>query len=384
MIAECIGALSLGVWIYLVFARGGFWRMRMKDLPSSAAPLPSRRVAVIVPARNEAPVIGQTIRSLLRQAYGGVVQIFLVDDHSSDGTAKIARHAAEKADCLTVIQAGPLPDGWTGKMWALSEGVRAATSFLPDYYWFTDADIVPEPDNLSGLVALAETGAFDLVSLMVKLRCKSFAERMLIPAFVFFFFKLYPPAWVVRADKRTAAAAGGCILIRPAALARIGGVAAIRDQLIDDCALARAVKTGGRIWLGLTARARSVREYGSFGEIGRMISRTAFTQLHHSALMLWGVIVAMTVTYLAPAVLLGMGRLPAAFGLAAWLLMAIAYWPTLRLYRVSPLWAPLLPIIAGFYLGATIYSAVQYWVGHGGMWKDRVQDRRMASLHPNT
>jgi hopene-associated glycosyltransferase HpnB len=376
MIAECIGTSSLGAWIYLVFARGGFWRMRIEDLPSSAARVPSRRVAVIVPARNEAAVIRQTIGSLLRQDHHGSVHVFLVDDHSADGTAEIARHAAEQAgrpDSLTVIQAGALPGGWTGKLWALSEGVQAATSFAPDYYWFTDADVVHEPDNLSGLLARAETG-FDLVSLMVRLRCASFAERMLIPAFVFFFFKLYPPAWVGRPDKRTAAAAGGCILICPAALARIGGIAAIRNQLIDDCALARAVKPGGRIWLGLTSRARSVREYGSFGEIGRMISRTAFTQLHHSALLLAGVIAAMIITYIAPPLLLGRGSWTAGFGLAAWLLMAVAYWPTLRFYKLSWLWAPLLPITAGFYLGATIYSAVQYWAGQGGVWKDRVQD----------
>lgn len=377
MIAECIGALSLGVWIYLVFARGGFWRMRIDDLPVSGTRVPSRRVAVIVPARNEASVIRGTIKSLLRQDYHGTVHVFLVDDHSSDGTAEIARHAAEQAgrpDCLMVIQAGALPAGWTGKLWALAEGVQAATSFAPDYYLFTDADIVHEPDNLSGLLARAETGGFDEVSLMVKLRCASFAERMLIPAFVFFFFKLYPPTWVGRSDKRTAAAAGGCILIRPAALARIGGIGAIRNKLIDDCALARAVKPGGRIWLGLTSRARSVREYGSFSEIGRMISRTAFTQLRHSALLLCAVIAAMVITYIAPPLLLGMGSWAAACGLAAWLLMALAYWPTLRFYKVSWLWAPLLPIIAGFYLGATIYSAVRYWAGQGGMWKGRVQD----------
>jgi hopene-associated glycosyltransferase HpnB len=361
--------------------------MKVEDSPSGGTAVRNRRVAVIVPARNETLVIGQTIHSLLRQAYDGAVQIFLVDDHSSDGTPEMARHAADEAGCpdrLSVIQAGPLPDGWTGKLWALSEGVRAATLFIPDYYWFTDADIVHEPDNLSSLLARVETGGFDLVSLMVKLHCESLAERMLIPAFVFFFFKLYPPAWVSRMDKRTAAAAGGCILIRPAALARMGGVAAIRNQLIDDCALARAVKPGGRIWLGLTARARSLREYGSFGEIGHMIARTAFTQLHHSALLLCGVVFAMTITYIAPLVLLGIGGHAAAFGLAAWLLMASAYWPTLHVYRLSPLWAPLLPIVAAFYLGATVYSAVEYWAGRGGVWKDRVQGRRSSCVQTST
>jgi hopene-associated glycosyltransferase HpnB len=363
--------------------------MRIDDLRPSATPLSARRVAVIVPARNEAPVIGQTIQSLLRQDYKGPAHIFLADDHSSDNTAEIARRAAEEAGCperLTIIQAGRLPEGWTGKLWALSEGVRAATSFCADYYWFTDADVVHEPENLSRLLVRAEAGGFDLVSQMVKLHCEALAERMLIPAFVFFFFKLYPPAWVARTDKRTAAAAGACILIRPAALTRIGGFAGIRNQLIDDCALARAVKRGGRIWLEPTARANSLRQYGSLGEIGRMIARTAFTELRHSALLLCGVIFGMVITYIAPPALLGMGWLAAALAVVAWLLMAIAYWPTLRFYRLSPLWVLFLPIIAAFYLGATVYSAVQYWAGRGGFWKDRVQDYRRpgaAALHRN-
>jgi len=377
MIAACIGALSLAIWIYLVFARGGFWRMRSGDQALTGILPPSRRVAAIVPARNEAQTVGQAIQSLLQQDYAAPLHIFLVDDHSSDETANIARRAAQQAgrpDCVTIVEAGPLPRGWTGKLWALSEGIKAAESFAADYYWFTDADILHLPDNLAGLVARAEAGGFDLVSLMVKLRCESFAERMLIPAFVFFFFKLYPPAWVARMDKRTAAAAGGCILIHPRALTRIGGIAAIRDQLIDDCALARAVKFGGPIWLGPTSKASSLRAYGSFKDIGRMIARSAFTQLRHSALLLCGVIIAMTITYVAPPLLLGMGRGAAAFGLGAWLLMAVAYWPTLRFYRLSLFWAPLLPLIALFYLGATIYSAVQYWAGEGGRWKGRIQD----------
>ncbi|HXZ34012.1 MAG TPA: glycosyltransferase [Terriglobales bacterium] len=378
MIAGWVGALSLGVWIYLLLARGRFWAIKVEDMPAYNPTLPGCRIAVIVPARDEAPVIARTVDSLLRQDYLGPVQIFLVDDHSSDNTADIAKCAAEEsgnANRLTVIQAGPLPDGWTGKLWALSEGVQAASSFAPDYYWFTDADVVHAADDLSSLFARAETGGFDLVSMMVKLRCESFAERMLIPAFVFFFFKLYPPRWVASPEKRTAAAAGGCILIRPAALTRAGGIAAIRDQLIDDCALARAVKReGGRISLGLSSRAKSLREYGTFQEIGRMIARSAFTQLNHSTVLLCAVICAMAITYLAPIVLLGSGRWPAAFGLAAWLLMTVTYWPTVRWFKLSPRWAPLLPFTALFYLGATIVSALQYWAGQGGVWKGRVQD----------
>jgi hopene-associated glycosyltransferase HpnB len=376
MIAAWVGALSLAIWIYLAFARGGFWRIGVDDQALTATFLP-RRVAVIVPARNEAPTIGQAIESLLRQDYPGRLHIFLVDDHSSDNTAEVARRAAREAgrpDRLTIVEAAPLPSGWTGKVWALSEGLKAAASFAPDYFWFTDADIVHQPDNLSRLLARAEGGGFDLLSLMVKLRSESFAERMLIPAFVFFFFKLYPPAWVARPDKRTAAAAGGCILIRPSALTRIGGIAAIRDELIDDCALARAVKCSGPIWLGPTSRAGSLRAYGSFSEIGRMIARSAFTQLRHSTWLLGGVIIAMTIVYIAPPLLLGRGGWAAVFSLAAWFLMALTYWPTLRFYRLSPVWAPLLPLIAAFYLGATVYSATQYWAGRGGVWKGRIQD----------
>lgn len=353
--------------------------MRIEDLPAGGSALPIHRVAVVVPARDEAPVIAQAVQSLLHQDYTGVLRIYVVDDHSSDDTAEIARVAAESAgrsDELVVIQADPLAAGWTGKLWALAQGVQAATAFSPDYYWFTDADITHDPHNLANLLAKAESADLDMVSLLVKLRCKSLAERMLIPAFVFFFFKLYPPAWVASPKKRTAAAAGGCILIRPAALAKVGGIAAIRNQLIDDCALARAVKRqGGRIWLGHTSKARSLRAYRSFRAVGSMIARSAFTQLHHSAALLCAVIFAMTVTYLAPVLLLGTGRHWAAvLGLSAWVLMTIAYWPTVRLYRLSALWALFLPMAALFYLGATMLSALQFWTGQGGVWKGRVQD----------
>jgi len=381
MIATFIGAVSLLTWIYLISARGGFWRMRVERKPSAQRAAPARRIAIIVPARNEADSVAQAVQSLLQQTYPGPTHIFLVDDHSSDGTAVTARQAAHEAggsDRLSVIEAQPLPRGWTGKLWAVSQGLQAATCFDADYYLLTDADVAHEPDNLGSLVLRAECGDFDLVSLMVKLRCESLAERMLIPAFVFFFFKLYPPAWVARSDRRTAAAAGGCMLIRQVALARIGGIAAIRDQLIDDCALARAVKSGGRIWLGPTASASSLRRCESWTAIGRMISRTAFTQLGHSTLLLVAVFAGMAVTYAAPAILLLFGSLlgwwAAAFGATAWLLQSIAYWPTLRSYGLSPVWAPLLPLAALFYLGATVLSAVQYWRGRGGVWKGRVQD----------
>ena len=376
--ADYIGAMSLAVWIYLVFARGGFWRLKADDLPATPTATQSMRIAVIVPARNEAATIASAIRSLLHQDYSGEMQIFLVDDHSSDGTAENARQAAaetERSEQLTIVAANPLPPGWTGKLWALSEGIAAAKEFAPDYCWFTDADVIHEQDVVQRLLARAETDRFDLVSLMVKLRSKSFAERMLIPAFVFFFFKLYPPEWIASPRKRTAAAAGGCILVRAATLARIGGIAAIRNQLIDDCALAREVKrSGGSIWLGVTEQSRSVRAYKSFGEVGRMIARTAFTQLHHSTLLLCAAVLAMLITYVAPVALLADRNSGRWLGLAAWTLMIVAYLPALRLYRLSPFWALLLPLTALFYIGATIGSALQYWKGRGGAWKGRVQD----------
>lgn len=299
--------------------------------------------------------------------------MIVVDDHSSDRTAAIAAEAGAE-----VIQAGPLPAGWSGKLWAISEGLQHARPLAPDFLLFTDADIVHAPENVAGLVSRAETENLDLVSLMVKLRCRSLAEKLLIPAFVFFFFMLYPPAWVNRRDRRTAAAAGGCILIRPSALDRIGGIAAIRNEIIDDCALARAVKrTGGGIWLGVTNDTMSFRDYTSFAEIRAMISRTAFAQLQHSAFLLAGTILGMAAIYLAPPLLLFTGHaLAAAFGLAAWLLMSICYAPALRFYGQSVAWTPLLPLVALFYISATIESAIAYWTGRGGYWKGRIQDER--------
>jgi hopene-associated glycosyltransferase HpnB len=327
----------------------------------------TRSVIAVIPARNEESVVGQAVTSLRP------LHVVVVDDHSSDRTAAVAAEAGAE-----VIQAGPLPRGWSGKLWALSEGLNHARSLQPDYLLFTDADIVHAPGNISELVARAEAGGFDLVSLMVKLHCRSFAETLMIPAFVFFFFMLYPPAWVERRDRKTAAAAGGCILIRPSALDRIGGIDSIHREIIDDCALARAVKrTGGRIWIGVTQTTRSIREYTTFAEIRAMISRTAFAQLNHSALLLFGTILGMTIVYLAPPLmLLTRSPLAAAWGLPAWILMIISYASVLRFYGRSVLWAPLLPLVALFYVSATVDSAIAYWTGRGGVWKDRVQDER--------
>jgi hopene-associated glycosyltransferase HpnB len=380
MIALCIAALSCFIWLILIAARGRFWRAPTQSALPASQSAPSPGVAVIVPARNEADVIAQTIRSLLQQDYSGPLHIFVVDDHSSDDTATIVRQAAAaRSEYLTIIRSAPLPPGWTGKIWALSQGVQQATQFSPDYFLFTDADIVHAPHSITSLVAIAHAGNHELVSMMVKLRCESLAERALIPAFVFFFFMLYPPDWVNSPKHKAAAAAGGDILIRASALARIGGIAAIRNELIDDCALAREIKRNGGIFLGLTRDAYSIRPYFSFGVIGRMISRNAFYQLRHSVWLLIGTILGLAITYVAPLVLLFFGGWTTLLAGAAWLLMSLAFWPMLRFYSLSPLWAPTLPAIALFYTGATIHSAVQYWLGRGGEWKDRVQDTRPVS-----
>ena len=361
----------------LVYRRGRFWQVPNAVNEPKALLMSSPRVAVVVPARNEADVVGQAVRSLLEQDYSGQVQIFLVDDHSSDETANVARRAAsDKAEQLTISLAMSLPAGWTGKMWALSQGVQQATPFAPDYFLFTDADIVHASDNITSLVARAQRDNLDLVSMMARLRCSSLAERALIPAFVFFFFMLYPPEWVSSPTHRTAAAAGGCILVRAEALARIGGIAAIRNELIDDCALAREIKRNGRVWLGLTQHTHSIRGYDGFGGVGHMISRTAFYQLRHSSWLLMATILGMAITFLGPPVWVCFGGWAALWGGVAWLMMSIAFWPTLRFYSRSPLWAPLLPVIAMFYMGATVHSAVRYWLGHGGEWKGRLQDAK--------
>jgi hopene-associated glycosyltransferase HpnB len=365
-----LGAVVCIIWLYLLGLRGRFWLISKSraDPPVRGRPpgLPSA-VTAIIPARNESAVVAQAIGSLAEQRYPGAFRIVLVDDDSADGTADIARQA-DPSGRLAVIRAAPLPPGWTGKLWAVSQGIEHAG--MPDYLLLTDADIVHPPDNLAALVARAESG-YDLVSYMAKLKCDSLAERALIPAFVFFFFLLYPPAWIRDPKRKTAGAAGGCILIRREMLERIGGIAAIRGELIDDCALARAVKrAGGRVWLGLSEQTRSIRDYATFGEIGRMISRTAFTQLRYSPLLLAGTILGLAFTYWLPVALTIAGQ---PLGILAWLLMSICYWPALRFYGRSPLWAPLLPVIAAFYMGCTVHSAVQYWRGKGGSWKGRAQ-----------
>jgi hopene-associated glycosyltransferase HpnB len=360
-----LGLTVVAIWVYLLAARGGFWRMR-EDRAEGKLPTAAPSVAAVIPARNEAETVGLAVASLACQKYPGEFHIVVVDDASDDGTAEIASSAAP-AELLTVVRAGPLPAGWTGKLWAVAQGVR---EIRPDYYLLTDADIVHPPENVAALASRAAAGGYDLVSYMARLRCESPAERALVPAFVFFFFMLYPPAWN-RSPRPAAGAAGGCMLVRREALERIGGIELIHGELIDDCALARAVKrSGGQVWLGLSSDTRSIRRYQTFDEIGRMIARTAFTQLHYSTGLLAGTLAGLALTFLVPPLLAFRGSW---YGAAAWALMAASYIPVLRFYHRSLLWAPLLPLIAAFYSAATVRSAVAYWRGAGGMWKGRPQ-----------
>ena len=361
---------ALAAWLYLLVGRGGFWRMR--EAPPARGPAQRANVVAVVPARNEADVVERAVESLQAQKAPGEFRIVLVDDGSTDGTAERARSAAPM-ELLAVLESQALPAGWTGKLWALHQGIQYAERFQPDFLWLTDADIVHPPGSLAGLVARAEDERCDLVSLMATLHCRSFAERALIPAFVFFFFMLYPPAWIRDPRREVAGAAGGCMLVRRSAMDRIGGVAAIRGEWIDDCALAAAVKEGGgRVWLGLSRATRSIRPYRGWGELEAMIARTAFTQLNHSVLLLAVTAAGLIVVYLAPPLLTFAARPPAKWaGAAAWLLMSAAYYPTLRFYRAGWIWAPLLPLTAAFYLASTLHSAAAHWRGRGGQWKGR-------------
>jgi hopene-associated glycosyltransferase HpnB len=372
------GLLSLAIWLYLLLARGGFWLARQRD-DQDTPPSPTRwpAVAVVVPARDEADVIARSIGSLLRQDYPGPLRVILVDDNSTDGTAVAAREAAVAlgaGDRFELLPGAALPPGWTGKVWAQHQGIARAAEAAPEYLLLTDADIHHEPGNLRALVARADQRNATLVSLMALLCCTNRAERFLIPAFVFFFQMLYPFAWVARPDRRLAAAAGGCMLVRRVALERAGGIAAIRGAIIDDCALARLLKRQGPVWLDLTRRATSLRPYGSIAEIGRMISRSAYAQLGYSPLLLAGTLAGMTLTYLVPPILtLFTGGAAGWAGGAAWLLMALAFQPMLRFYRVSPLWGLALPGIGAAYALFTLQSALQVRRGQGGQWKGRAQ-----------
>jgi hopene-associated glycosyltransferase HpnB len=367
------GFLPLAIWLYLLLGRSWFWQMNERDtLAEPPPPLRWPSVAAIVPARNEADVIEVSIGSLLAQDYEGELHIILVDDQSDDATADLA--GALASGKLTVLRGAARSPGWTGKLWAMKQGVESAAAFAPEFLWFTDADIVHSPDNLSRLVARAEAGGKVLVSLMARLSCRSAAEHFLIPAFVFFFDMLFPFGAVNDPARPAAAAAGGCMLARRSALEAAGGLKAIRHNIIDDCALARAMKAEGPIWLGLTDRAVSLRLYEGFAEIRRMVSRTAYAQLDYSPLLLAATLLGLSLVYLAPvlAALFAWGLVQLA-GWLAWAIMALMFQPILRFYRLSPLRGIALPLIGAFYAGFTLDSAIQHWLGKGGMWKGRAQ-----------
>ncbi len=427
--------LSLVIWIGLLCFRGQFWRAdgqleaegtRQQD--ESEALLPA--ICAVIPARNEAELLPRTLRSLLTQDYPSSFTVILVDDRSTDGTTQVAQTTAlslGKLQQLHVIYAKPLPPGWTGKVWAMEQGIQTAQTLSPDYILLSDADIEHDRANLRRLAAKAAAEDLDLVSVMVRLRCESFWEKLLIPAFVFFFQKLYPFRWVNNPTNTTAAAAGGCILIRRAALDRIGGMQAVRMALIDDCTLAGVVKSSsrgaegaegagaaleaegdaliqkpkskiqnslapslqplapqespltphGKIWLGLSDLTRSLRPYSSLKSIWDMVARTAFTQLNYSPLLLVGTLVGMTLIYMVPPVAAVLGLVVgkeaiALVGLIAWLLMTLAYLPTIRFYNCSFWFAFCLPAIAFLYTLMTLDSAIRHWQGRGGAWKGRV------------
>jgi len=377
MIAVSLSALALAIWIYLVFARGGFWLGRERDdtTPSRLAVPP--KVAIVVPARNEAENIAQSVTSLLAQNYPAFTLV-LVDDDSTDGTADIARKTAAalgKQDRLIVVSGSPLPPRWTGKLWAVKQGIAdAEEKFAPKYLMLTDADIVHAPDTLGWLVAHAEEGQRVLTSLTARWRCENLPERVHIPAFIYYFAMLYPFAWVNRADHPMAGAAGGCMLVRADALRAAGGIEVIRDALIDDCALAGAMKKQGPIWLGLTDRVVSIRPYTTWGDIRRMVARSAYAQLNYSPLQLIGCVAGLILTYIVPPLMaLFAAGWAQIFGIAAWALMTISFQPILRFYRLSPLWGVALPAITFLFMLYTLDSAYQYFAGKGGTWKGRVQ-----------
>ncbi|RPE37989.1 hopene-associated glycosyltransferase HpnB [Streptomyces sp. Ag109_O5-1] len=375
-------AVSLAAWLWLLLGQGFFWRTDVR-LPHRRDPGEWPDVCVVVPARDEAAVLPLSLPSLLAQDYPGRAEVFLVDDGSTDGTGELARRLAVRYGGLplTVDSPGEPPAGWTGKLWAVRHGIGLARARGPEYLLLTDADIAHEPDSLRLLVAAARTGGFDVVSQMARLRVESLWERLVVPAFVYFFAQLYPFRRIGRKGSRTAAAAGGCVLLRADTAEKARIPDAIRHAVIDDVALARAVKgAGGHVWLGLADHVDSVRPYPRLHDLWRMVSRSAYAQLRHNPLLLLGTVAGLALVYLVPpaAVVSGAvtGSAPAAIvGGAAWLVMAATYVPMLHYYR-QPLWlAPLLPFTAFLYLLMTVDSAVQHYRGRGAAWKGRTYAR---------
>lgn len=382
MILVVVACFSLVVWAVLLFGRGGFWLAAERDVSAgtgAATPTLWPEVVAVIPARDEADMIASSVGSLLRQDYPGRFWVVVVDDQSKDGTAAVAHAAADAAGAaerLRIVPGSGPPPGWTGKLAAMRQGLAAleAAGPAPEFVLFSDADIAYAPHALRRLIVIAHARNTVLTSLMVKLRCESEAERWLIPAFVFFFQMLYPFAWVNDPGRKLGAAAGGCMLVRRDALAKAGGLEAVRGALIDDCALGQLMKTQGPIWLGLTEAVHSLRPYPAFADIGQMVSRSAYAELRYSPLRLIGAVAGLALVYLAPPLLALFARgFPQIAGALAWGATTIAIAPTLRLYGRPMVVGLALPAIAAAYLGFTLKSAYDYLQGRGGLWKGRVQ-----------
>ena len=410
LVAACVVAAA--AWVYLLAGHGGFWRtdVRLPGRPGAAGPARWPSVVAVVPARDEAAILPETLPTLLAQYYPGPFSVVLVDDASTDGTAAVAAAVANGAGSvrpgaaesawaestpaasvqagvpLRVVSGSPPPAGWAGKVWAMAQGVAAAGEC--DYLLFTDADIALEPAVVAGLVRAAAADDRALVSQMALLRCETGWERWIVPAFVYFFAQLYPFRRVARPQARTAAAAGGCMLVRREVLAAAGGLERIAGARIDDVALARLLKRGparARCWLGFTTSVQSRRPYPGLGGLWDMVARSAYTQLRYSPVLLAGTVAGLCWLYLLPPVaalggLAAAGHQPAGpavwwwcagAGLAGWALMTFSYLPVLRLYRLSPLRAPCLPVIALLYTAMTVDSARRHRRGRGGEWKGR-------------
>jgi hopene-associated glycosyltransferase HpnB len=369
---------SMLLWIYLICARGGYWTTSVRDDTAPQPPAQWPGVAVVMPARNEAETISTSVTSLLGQDYRGPLSMIIVDDESDDGTVAVVERLADSAPAnvtLAVLSSQGLPPGWTGKLWALKQGVTEveASAFQPQFLLLTDADIVHAPDTLSWLVAHAIRDDLVQASFMAKLRCRTLAERIHVPAFVYFFQMLYPFDWVNNVRNPTAAAAGGCNLVRFDTLRKVGGIDAIRNSLIDDCSLAGKLKQHGPIWLGLSERVRSLRPYKTLAEASQLASRSAYAQLRYSPWVVAGTIAAMALVFLAPPLLALFADGPARWlALSAWLAMNASFQPILRFYRLSPMWGVALPIIAFLYTAYTLESAYKHARRRGGQWKGRV------------
>ena len=376
MFTAIVAGMTGLAWVYLLAFRGRFWLALEHDGGTNKPPTQWPVIAAVVPARDEGEVISASLQSLLAQDYPGLLSVVVVDDDSHDDTATLAVRTAEMhpARAMTIVAGRALPAGWTGKVWALKQGIAIAERrYRPDFLLLADADIVHAPDSVSRLVSLAAAGGYVLTSLMAKLNCESAAERSHVPAFIYFFQMLFPFAWVRAPQRVTAAAAGGCMLIRAEALRNAGGIETIRNALIDDCALAKALKAHGPIWLGLTERVRSIRRYDTFAEMRQMVARSAYAQLGYSPWLLSATLFGLALVFIAPPLLAvfadGSPRLT---GLAAWLAMALSFQPTLRQYRLSPLWGLALPAVTLLYAVYTLDSAYQHARKRGGQWKGRV------------